>query len=342
MGPAVQRSLDDIAAGVAAWLADTRGGHFEVVAAERPSEGFSSETVMFTVRSPDGADEAFVVRLAPDGDGAFEHYDLGVQVAAQRIAADHGIPVAAPTELVADARWLGAPFMVMPTVAGHVGGQVAARDRWITDAPVDAQRRFYEGFVDVVASIHRIDPAVARGRVPERDIGGELAYWQHYLDWCADGERVLPPLDDALAWCVEHRPLTDPPPSLLWGDVRIGNVVFDDTMAPVAVLDWEMTTVGAAEHDVAWWRTLEAVQDEFFGRRVPGFPSADDARAHYESRLGRRLQHLAWFEVLALVRSVAVMTRLAILGERAGQPGLFPIADNPLVGIIQRRIDAFG
>jgi aminoglycoside phosphotransferase (APT) family kinase protein len=251
------------------------------------------------------------------------------------------VPVAAPVELVDDLSWLGAPFMVMPMVDGHVGGQVSVRDRWITESSNDLQRRLYDGFIDVLASIHLIGPDAAGDTIPARGVDAELEYWARYLEWYADGERVLPALDDALAWCADRRPDGDPPSALLWGDVRIGNVIFAEDRAPEAVLDWEMATVGAPEHDVAWWRTLEAIQDEFFGARVAGFPTPDDALARYEAQLGRRLEHLPWFEVLALVRSVAVMTRLAILHERAGQPAVFPIADNPLLGIIQRRIDAF-
>jgi aminoglycoside phosphotransferase (APT) family kinase protein len=342
VGLAVQRDTDVVVAGVLAWLDASRGGRHAVVHASRASQGLSSETFLVDVETTDGdGAESLAVRLPPMGDGAFEHYDLAVQAGAQQLAARHGIPVAAPVELVDDLAWLGAPFLVMPKVDGHVGGQVAVRDSWITDAPTEAQRRLYDGFVDVLAAIHRTPPDTARGVIPARDVDGELRYWMRYLDWYADGEHVLPALHDALAWCVEHRPDRDPPPSVLWGDVRIGNLIFGEDRAIEAVLDWEMSTIGAAEHDAAWWRTLEAVQDEFFGARVPGFPTADDALDRYERQLGRRLEHLPWFEIFALGRSVAVMTRLAILRERAGQPNPFPIADNPLLGIIQRRIDAY-
>jgi aminoglycoside phosphotransferase (APT) family kinase protein len=342
MGPAIQRELAVIGTGVAGWLTDRRGRRYEVEHAERPSEGFSSETVLLTLRSPDdGSAESVVIRLPPEGEGAFERYDLAVQVEVQQLVAAHDIPVATPVELEDDPRWLGSPFMVMPQVEGHVGGQVSLRDPWITESSPRRQRRLYESFVDVLAAIHRIDVDAAGDAVPARGIDAELEHWTRYLEWYADGARVSPALDDALAWCVDHRPRRDPPPSVLWGDVRTGNVIFRDDGAVAAVLDWEMSTVGAAEHDVAWWRALEAIQDEFFGGRVPGFPTLDDARRRYESQLGRPLEHLAWFEVFALVRSVAVMTRLAILHERAGRPGLFPIADNPLLSIIRRRIDAF-
>jgi aminoglycoside phosphotransferase (APT) family kinase protein len=342
MGLAVQRDLDAVVEGITAWLDASRGGRHEVDRASRPSDGLSSETIMVDVRSTeDDSRESLVVRLPPTGDGAFEHYDLAVQVEVQQVAAEHGVPVATPAVLVPETSWLGAPFMVMPLVDGHVGGQVSVRDPWIAESSTDLQRRVYVNFIDVLAAIHRIAPDAVSDVVPARGIDGELAHWARYLEWYADGERVVPALDDALAWCSDRRPDRDPPASLLWGDVRLGNVIFGEAREALAVLDWEMSTVGAAEHDVAWWRALEAIQDELFGTRVPGFPSPEDARARYESHLGRPLEELPWFEVFALVRSVAVMTRIAILHERAGRPPIFPVADNPVLGIIQRRIDAF-
>jgi aminoglycoside phosphotransferase (APT) family kinase protein len=40
---------------------------------------------------------------------------------------------------------------------------------------------------------------------------------------------------------------------LLWGDARIGNMIFAPGGTPVAVLDWETATFGQAEEDLAWY-----------------------------------------------------------------------------------------
>ena len=60
--------------------------------------------------------------------------------------------------------------------------------------------------------------------------------------------------------------------------------------------------------------------------------------ARYEARLGRPVQDLSWYEVFALVRSTAIMTRIAHLRALVGEPELFPIADNPILTILLRRI----
>ena len=340
---AVQRDPAAVAEGMTRWLRDRRGAPGLVVTrCERPSEGLSSDTLMLDVLDPErsAASEGLVVRLAPPAAGIFPAYDLAVQARAQEVAAAGGVPTAVPVDLEADPQWLGAPFLVMPAVAGHIPGSMPVRDRWVTESP-EAAAAVSCGLYDVLATLHRIDWRVAEldRVVPARDLDAELACWQDYLEWCGEGEVLVPALVDALAWCTEHRPAHEPPPSFLWGDVRLGNIVFDNDRRPVAVLDWEMTSIGAPEHDLAWHLTLEATQNELFGRSVDGFLDHDDACARYEARAGRLLMDLEWYEVFAMVRSIAIMSRLAHVQARHGMPPMLPITDNPLLHLLARRIE---
>ena len=145
-------------------------------------------------------------------------------------------------------------------------------------------------------------------------------------------------LREALEWCASHQPAVEPAASLLWGDVRLGNVIFDEDRTPVAVLDWEMASIGSAEHDLAWLLSLEDIPRELLGRTVPGFLDHDEVVARYEVRLGRAVQDLEWYEILALVRSAAILTRIAHLDALAGRPVMFPPADHPVLGVLRRRL----
>ncbi len=344
MTVAAQPDLDEVAAGIARWLQARRGvDDLVVTRCQRPESGLSSDTLMVDARGTrDGApySEALVVRRAPTGPGVFPEYDLAAQARVQEAVAEQGVPAAVPVELETDAGWVGSSFMVMPAIAGYIPNQAPIGDRWIKQASLEDQRSLCVSLFDVLVSIHRVDWQQADlGRaVPERSIDAELARWARYLDWYGDGEVLVPGLVDALAWCTAHRPDLDPPQTLIWGDVRLGNVIFDEHQRPLAVLDWEMTGIGPAEHDVAWYLSLDAIQHELFGRSVPGFLERDAAISHYEAGLGRPLQDLGWFEILAMVRSTAIMTRLIHLQEQAGQPPMLPMADNPFVGILARRI----
>ncbi len=74
---------------------------------------------------------------------------------------------------------------------------------------------------------------------------------------------------------------------------------------------------------------------------VPGFGTRDEAIAIVEQHLGRPLEHLAWYEVFALVRASAISTRIAVLFERNGQKSMFKVGHDPTLGAAVARIDAW-
>ncbi len=183
---------------------------------------------------------------------------------------------------------------------------------------------------------HRADLAAAAG-VPERDNEAELDYWADYLDWSSGG-APLEQLVDALEWCRAHRPAQESEPVLLWGDVRLGNVIFGDDLAPRAVLDWDMASIGAREHDVAWFTTLESTIRSVLGNSLAGFPDRAGTIAQYESFSGHTLHDLEWYEILALTRSTAILARIGYLHRDAGLPSPLPLEDNPLLDLLAARI----
>jgi len=340
MALALQRDIDTVLAGFVAWLVDRDGGAPpEVLNHQRPSAGFSNETILVDLRRGT-ADERFVLKLPPLGPRDFPTYDFALQARVQEAIAAAGIPAPIPVYVVDDSHWLGAPFLVMPAVEGHVVNQMAVSDRWLTKADPALNTTVYDNYVDVMAAINRVDWRAAglADVVPQRNNAAEVAYWRQYLEWSGDGAVLVPAIADALDWCDANQPGAEPAPSLLWGDVRLGNVIFDESRAPVAVIDWEMASIGAAEHDLAWALGLDAAQEELFQRRVQGFPDHDAAVARYESQLGRSVQDLEWYEIFAIARSTAIMTRIGYLHELAGEPGPFPITDNPVVSILTRRV----
>ena len=238
---------------------------------KRPSLGYSGETnlVEADVETRNGRHRRdFVVRLPPGGPGSHPDFDLAVQAAAARAASAVGVPVAEPIELVEDSSWLGAPFLTMAWVKGPIVGEIAGHDRWVRSLGEDGQRRLHEGFIDVLARIHGadVDRAEAAG-VRRLGIGDELERWAYYLQWSAEGEP-LPVLARALAHCRATAPTWESPAVLLWGDVRLGNVVMGDDLAPRAVLDWDMCSIGAREHDVAYMTSLDWTQHQLVGSKA--------------------------------------------------------------------------
>ena len=326
MGLTVRRDLDELRAGLERWL-----GH-PVGAIARPDPGYSCETLI--------VDGEVVVRLPPIGDGIFPAYDLAQQAAVQAAAGAAGVPVAQPVRYEPDASFLGAPFIAMPFVDGPIPGAFTLGDPWIVGLSDDGSRqRVWGSFLDALGAIHEID---ADGLGLRAGLTGELEWWERYLGWATDGSPP-PALAEALAWCRTNRPTEEPPSSLLWGDVRLGNVVFDpQRLAPRAILDWDMATVGPAEMDLAWFLALEQITSDLMGSSVPGFGSRHDAIAVTEQQLARPLRDLAWYEVFALVRASAVSTRIALLFQRAGEPTMFKVGEDPTLAAAAARIASVG
>jgi aminoglycoside phosphotransferase (APT) family kinase protein len=164
--------------------------------------------------------------------------------------------------------------------------------------------------------IHHVDvDAVELDVLDRREHGTtpldqELGWWRGYLDWAASGDR-LAMLEDAYAQLVEARP----PPSnvargLVWGDARLGNLVVDAALRPVAVLDWEMAVLGPPELDLGWYLFLERTARQF-APQLPGFPEPDELVARYAERLGRPVRDLAWFEAWSGFRTACIQVRMA-------------------------------
>ena len=75
--------------------------------------------------------------------------------------------------------------------------------------------------------------------------------------------------------------------------------------------------------DLGWHLGLEFMMEALFGGRVPGFPGTLEVIERYERRSGHQVTDLAWHEVFALVRALAINDRhQRITGDprRQGEP----------------------
>ena len=293
--------------------------------------GFSNDTVMFDLEYEQNEQQhrdPLVARIKPSGYPVFPEYDLGRQFQVQRMLHKTDVPIARMCWQEADESILGAPFYVMERVEGriptdnppyHVGG-------WLTEArPEDREMLWWSG-LDVLTRIHRLDwKAIgfgflddpARGKTP---IEQQIHYYRDYLKWAARG-KPQPVVERALEWLERERPRQDEPVSLVWGDARIGNMIFRDFRC-VAVLDWEMVTLGNPIEDLGWWLFVDRHHSEGLeAPRLPGFPSREQTVARYEERVGRRVENLEYYEIFAGFRFGVIMIRLA---QQMVEYGLMP------------------
>jgi aminoglycoside phosphotransferase (APT) family kinase protein len=292
------------------------------------SNGMSSETIILTARwREDGrpVEQRLVARVAPTAEDVpvFSSYRLDHQFDVIRLVAElTDIPVPQVRWLENTGSVLGTPFFLMDLVDGVVPPDVMPYTfggNWFYDAPAERQRELQDSTIDVLAKLHAIpEPERAFGFLATTEAPNAL---RRNLDWLQSWYRFAVPdigpsplLERALAWLEDHFPteITEQPAVLVWGDSRVGNVLYDD-FRPVAVLDWEMATLGPREMDVAWLIFAHMVFQSLTGLAgLPGMPDflrEDDVRATYQQLSGVELGDLHWFYVYSGVIWACVFMR---------------------------------
>jgi aminoglycoside phosphotransferase (APT) family kinase protein len=218
---------------------------------------------------------------------------------------------------------LGTPFFLMDHVDGVVPPDVMPYtfgDNWFFDAPAERQRELQDTTIEVLAKLHSIPNAENTFGFLADGTDESLTPLQRHFDWlkswyefAVPGIGRAPLLERSFAWLEANWPETaDAETVLLWGDARVGNVLYQD-FRPVAVLDWEMTTLGPRELDVAWTIFAHMVFQELCGLAgMPGLPDVlreEDVRATYAKLTGVELGDLSWFYVYSAVIWACVFMR---------------------------------
>ncbi|AKS35251.1 phosphotransferase family protein [Mycolicibacterium goodii] len=304
------------------------------------ANGMSSETLLLTAEwTADGArtQQRLVARVAPAPTDVpvFASYRLDHQYELMRqIAELTDVPVPRVRWLEPTGSVLGTPLFLMDRVDGSVPPDVMPYTfggNWFFDAPAENRRRLQDSTVEVLAKLHSIPDALQRfGFLLDVDPPGDTPLRRHFAwlkQWyqfaVADIGRS-PLVEQALAWLQDHFPtdVAASEPVLAWGDSRIGNVLYRD-FEPVAVLDWEMATVGPRELDVSWIIFAHMVFQELAGLAgLPGLPDVlreDDVRATYTRLTGVQLGDLRWFYIYSGVIWCCVFMRTGARRVRFGE-----------------------
>lgn len=307
-------------------------GPFEI---ERHQAGHSNET--FFVRR---SGHEWVLRRPPVG--AFLPTAHDVLREHRVLSALEGQGVRAPSAVLAceDRSVIGAAFYLMEKVEG-----VVVRDRlpgWLGEP---SRRRVGEELIDALAELHAVDWRAVDlegwGR-PAGYLERQLRRWSGQLELTLPLTRPLPELEAVGAWLRERRPESGPA-TIVQGDYKLDNVVLAPREARlVAILDWEMSTIGDPLADLGWmlsfWREPDDPEDVVLAdhtevTRLPGFSSRAQLVERYRERTGRRASDLTWYTALAI-------WKLAILLEGSYARHLSGATDDPFFAELERGVPA--
>jgi aminoglycoside phosphotransferase (APT) family kinase protein len=259
----------------------------------------------------------------------FQSYDLELQMRCMDLVRERtAAPAPVCRRLETDPQWLGTPFLVMERVDGQAPPDVPPYvfGGEFMDAGPEFRTELMRNSVEVLTQVHTIDPSntdlsfVARPAADGSYMTAQLDAQRDYYEWAREDVRY-PLIERTFTWLEANRP-PEPAPVLNWGDSRIGNVLYDGA-TPVAVLDWEMVTVGPREVDIAWMVFLHRFfQDLAIRFEMPGIPDfmlPDDVRAAYTEISGYAPDDLHWYEVFGALRFAIVSVRTSTRGIAYGQ-----------------------
>ncbi len=135
----------------------------------------------------------------------------------------------------------------------------------------------------------------------ERQVPRWLSELESYREFENYPGSDIPGVQDVAAWLDEGRP-TAWTPGIMHGDYHAANVMFSRTSAEVvAIVDWEMCTIGDPLLDLGWllatWGQSPAFGGTLFEKG--GLASTDDLVQRYARNTTRDLSHITWYTVLA-------------------------------------------
>ena len=276
----------------------------------------------YRVTGSDG--RQFVLRRPPLGHVLASAHDMGREHRIIAALRDTPVPVAPAAGYCDDLEVNGAPFYVMNFVDGLVIRDRESSERLLTPT---ARRRASESIVDTMAAIHAVSPAaVGLDELGRHDgyIARQLKRW--YGQWNAQKTRDLPAVDrvhdELLARIPEQGPAT-----LVHGDYRLDNCMIDADGNVIAVLDWEICTLGDPMADLGllmvYWTGPGDDASAWTGQActAPGFLDRADMAERYARVSGRDTSQLDFYVAFAYWKLTCILEGVyaRYLGGALGQ-----------------------
>jgi aminoglycoside phosphotransferase (APT) family kinase protein len=293
--------------------------HFDLI-----SGGRSNLTYAVT----DSSGRKIVLRRPPTSHVLSTAHDMAREYRVISALRDTDVPVAPALAFCADETINDRPFYLMEYVNGYVLRDIAGTEA-ILDVP--GRREAWEQLIDVLAAIHRVDvDAVGLGDFARRDgyIERQLRRWHGQFGKSQEQAkeigvyRPVPLVDEV------HKILTDRLPeqqgtAIVHGDYRLDNTIMSADGKIMAVLDWELSTLGDPLADVgtllAYWAEDGDAQSaagpspavvtmaQSAATGLPGFPTRSEIADRYAASSGRDLTNIGFYMAFAYWKLACIL-----------------------------------
>lgn len=280
--PVLERHRFDEAA-LGAWLRDRLPGFDGPVTVRQFQGGQSNPTFHVATRAGD-----HVLRKKPPGKLLPGAHAVEREYRVIAALAGSAVPVPPARLLCEDAAVIGTPFFVMDAVEGRV-----LPDRVAQVGTPGEKRAIYAEMARVMAALHGVDwrgAGLEGFGKPDGYMARQTALWTR--QWEAARAMDLPAMDALARWLPEHLP-QDAEATIAHGDFRLGNMMLaPDAPRIVAVLDWELSTIGHPLADLAYCCVTYRLPPEQGGLHgvdfaESGIPTEAEFIADYAAAAGR-------------------------------------------------------
>ena len=300
--------LPDLDTGVLAnWMRAHVAGFEGPLATRKFATGQSNPTFLI-----EAASGQYVLRRKPPGQLLKSAHAVEREFRVMRALADTDVPVPRALALCEDAGVIGSAFYVMQYVEGRIFWDPA-----LPGLAREERAALYDEMNRVLAALHWLDPAAVGlgdfGR-PGDYFGRQIARWSE--QYRASKTADLPDMESLMHWLEANNPDDDSRVAIVHGDYRIDNFIFArDSPRLIAVLDWELSTLGHPLADLAYqcmqWRLPN--EGAFRGlagvdRASLGIPDEGEYVARYCERLAlEHIPHWTFYLAFSFFRLAAIL-----------------------------------
>lgn len=295
------------------YLTENVAGFRGLQRAEKFSGGQSNPTFKLIADSGE-----YVLRRQPPGKLLKSAHAVDREYRVYRALEHTDVPTPTMYHLCEDRDVIGSMFYVMEFCEGRIFWDAALPKL----ASNEERTRAYAEMGKVLAAIHSVDVHA----VGLDDYGKPGNYFERQLSrWTKqyrDSEtQKIPAMDQLIEWLEQHIPADDGRVSLVHGDFRLDNMMFaPDEVRVIAVLDWELSTLGHPFADLAYQcmqLRMPANAGDMSGlagadRAALGIPSEAEYVATYCKSMGiEKIDHWAFYLAFSYFRLAAIAQGVA-------------------------------
>lgn len=256
----------------------------------------------------------FVLRKKPDGDILPGAHAIEREFRVMRALAATDVPVPGALWLEEDTTILGTPFYVMERIEGRV-----FEDCTLPGLAPQERREIYLDMARTLARLHAVRPEeIGLGNFgrPGNYFERQISRWSAQYE--AQNQLRIPALDQLVKWLPENLPADDGANAIAHGDFRLGNMLLHPREPRVvAVLDWELSTLGHPLADLGFcvmpWLTAP---EEYGGIlrtdwAARGIPTPEEFVAEYMAHARHKAPLLPFHMAFALFRFSVIFVGIA-------------------------------